>query len=307
MVRTIAWAVLAVALSLGGAGIVGQLSHPPGDSRRAELTWTADQQLGSALDELSAPLTDLGGRVDGLAGDAKDALVAVSAGDGERLRDALERGAQAAAAIDATAAQLRARLVALPGIAPGDVTVYSNDVLVRRGLLSVAVDAVGGLSGEWSRVTARATDAASLTLAIRNHDSTLATAAAAGVKAQWAQAIDRCNQALGILDEIAKMRADFVQAAQGTVLDAWIAVHLRYDQALLALYQALEASGGVRNATVDAAYREQTLALAQLPADNREIIVIVAEVAAGGLNQAVVGIEDARGEIDAAIAAATPS
>ncbi len=245
--------------------------------------------------------------VDALAGDAKQALIAVSSGDAAALKTALQTGSGRSSALDSTITQLRADFGGLPGDGPGAATEYSNAILVRRASLLAALDTVGSLSGQWASVTALGTEASALTEAIRSHDTTLASGAAAGVKAEWAKAVSLCNQALAILAEISTMRSDFVQADQGTVLDDWIAVHLRYDKALLTLYQALQASGGVRNAKVDAAYREQALALAQLPADNRQIVVIISEVAQGGLNQAVVAIEVARGAIDAAIAAAGPS
>jgi len=307
MARTIGWLLLAAILALGGAGLVAQLSHPPGDDRRQELTYAADRALAVQLDGVAGELDDVGGLVDALAEDARTALMAVSSGDDEALTAALDQGAERAAAIDATVVQLRAALASMPGGGADAATQYSGATLVRRAGFLRALDAVGTLSDDWTRVTARSTDAAALTLAIRNHDSTLADAAASGVKARYAQAIKGCNAALAVLDEISQMRADFVQAGEVTVLDDWIARHLRYDKALLALYTALKASGGVRNPDVDAAYREQALALAQLPRDNREIVVIVAEVAAGGLNQAVVAIEDARGQIDEAIAEASPS
>jgi hypothetical protein len=306
LARRVAWTLLAAALAFGGAGLIGQLTHPPGDARREELTWVADNAIAGRLDTLASGLEDVGSLVDALSGDAKDALIAVSSGDGEGLKTALDTGAARAATIDATVSRLRFELAGLPGDSSADTAIYSNATLVRRAELLAALDSVGALSQQWTSVTAHSTDAASLTIAIREHDTTLASAAASGVKAKYPEAIDLCNQALEIIDEIVQMRNDFVQADQGTVLDDWIARHLRYDKALLALYTELKKSGGVRNPRVDAAYREQTLALAELPKDNREIVVIIAEVAQAGLNQAVGAIEEARGRIDTAIAEASP-
>jgi hypothetical protein len=51
---------------------------------------------------------------------------------------------------------------------------------------------------------------------------------------------------------------------------------------------------------VKAAFDELTAAQAVLPPDSRAMIVIMADVARGGLNQAVISIEDARGRLDAA-------
>jgi hypothetical protein len=155
-------------------------------------------------------------------------------------------------------------------------------------------------------VTVKARDAATLTLAIRDHDAAVAAAAASGVKAQYAAAIDQLGRASTLLTQIAQLRKDIVTSTDQTVLDDWIARHDRYDKALLALYQALTSSGGQRNPTVDAAYREENLAREQLPPDNRQIVVIVAEVASSGLTQAVVAIESTRGRIDQALPAVSP-
>jgi hypothetical protein len=307
MLRWFLWLALAVVLALGGAGLVGQLTHPPGDASRGELTWTSDQALGSRLSTISGGLQDIGSLVDALDDDAKAALVAVSSGDADGLQAALDRGAERAKTIDTTAAALRASYAELPGGDPADVTRYSGATLSLRSALGAALEAVGSLSDEWGRVAARTTDAASLTEAIRGHDNTLVDAATAGVKAQYAQAISKCDEALALMNQITIMRNDYVQPGQTTVLDDWIARHLRYDEALLALYDALKASDGKRNATVDAAYKEEEAALADLPADNREIVVIIAQVSQGGLNDAVLAIEFARGQIDAAIEAALPT
>jgi hypothetical protein len=55
---------------------------------------------------------------------------------------------------------------------------------------------------------------------------------------------------------------------------------------------------------VQAARREERIAFEQLPPDRRTIIVIVAEVARGGLTEAVIAIEEAHGRLDAALAEA---
>jgi hypothetical protein len=86
------------------------------------------------------------------------------------------------------------------------------------------------------------------------------------------------------------------------VLDEWIDRNGTYDLALRALYQALvESKGNPQTAKVQAARRAERLAFEQLPPDRRTIIVIVGEAARGGLTQAVVAIEDARGRIEDAL------
>jgi len=59
-------------------------------------------------------------------------------------------------------------------------------------------------------------------------------------------------------------------------------------------------SGGRNTLTVQADYRDEKIAREQLP-NGGAITVIVAEIARGGLNQAVLAIDDARRRIDAAL------
>ena len=90
-----------------------------------------------------------------------------------------------------------------------------------------------------------------------------------------------------------------------TVLDAWVDRNRDYDLALQALYTALDQSGGNPNTVkVQLARAAERRAWEQLPPDRRTIIVIVAEVARGGLTQAVLAIDDTSGRIDDALAEA---
>lgn len=305
--RTIAWLALALALALGGAGLSAQLAHPPGGPNREELTYAADLALKTQLDSLATQLSGVSPLVDGLAEDARAALSAVAAGDGDALQAALSEGTSQAGLAQATVTDVRSTLAGLPGEGHEASTVYANDTLVRRAALLAALDSVGGLGPLWDSVTVRASDAASLIRTIRNHDTTVAAAAAQGVQAKYAAAMTLMTQAGTVLDQIVQLRRQIVAGSDATVLDDWISRNLRHDTALANLYKALKASGGQRNAVVDAAYREETLARQDLPNDNREIVVIVAEVAQAGLDQAVIAIDDARGRIDQALAEVSPS
>jgi hypothetical protein len=305
-VRFVGWIAVAAALALGGAGLIGQLSHPPGDARREELTYTRDVALKTRLDAVAAQLTDVETLVDGLSGDAKSALIAVASGDGSVLRSTLDDGTTRAATAESSVAAIRATFADVPGGDPSAAAEYANATLARRAALLSALDSITGLSDLWGSVTARATDAAALTLAIRSHDATVAAAASLGVQAQYPAAIAKLDAAAALLARIEQIRRTFVSSTDSTVLDDWVARHARYDTALEALYKALRASHGKRNPTVDADYREENLARDALPPDNRAIVVIVAEVSQAGLTQAVLAIEGLRGQIDQALGAVSP-
>ena len=77
-------------------------------------------------------------------------------------------------------------------------------------------------------------------------------------------------------------------------------MHDALDAALRTLYQALVNSGGRINDEVRAAFAAEAEAFQRLPPDSRALVIILAEIGRGGLNQAVITIEQARGELDSA-------
>ena len=86
-----------------------------------------------------------------------------------------------------------------------------------------------------------------------------------------------------------------------STLTNWIDRNAAYDAAVRRLYQALLSSKGRVTDKVRAAFADEQAARRALPADTRALVVIMSEIAQGGLNQAVISIEQARGKIGAAI------
>jgi hypothetical protein len=302
----LAWLALAAALALGGAGLVGELTHPPGGVSREELTYSGDTMLAARLDDASNRLRQIASDVDQMSTDAKSALEDLASADPTALQQALQHGNGIAVVLTTATKDLRDSLAGLPGDEPDAVIRFSNVTLVRRAAIVAALDAAGGLADQWQSVTGRSVDAARLTSLLLDHDKTVAAAISNGLAGEFGSAVTVLATARQTLNQITALRGAFSSGSDVTVLDAWLTSHSRYDDALTALYQALTLSGGKTNLTVQAAYREEKIARTQLPADNRSIIVIVAEFARGGLNQAVLAIEDASGHIDNALAEASP-
>src|SRR5260221_14304427 len=94
--RTIVWGIIAAALALGGAGLVAQLSHPPGGPSRAELTYAADQALGAEIDQAALELQSIEKKVETLASDARSALEAGGGADATTNRRALAKSGKTA-------------------------------------------------------------------------------------------------------------------------------------------------------------------------------------------------------------------
>ncbi|HET7181117.1 MAG TPA: hypothetical protein VFI15_02690 [Candidatus Limnocylindrales bacterium] len=299
--RGIAWAVLLALLAISGAGLLGETFHAPGSPARAELTWNGDSSIDVQLDEATRQLELIAADVNELAADAKTALSEVSSTDASRLRAALEHGGSVVTKIDQAAKHLRTALVGLPGDGPTAALDYSNATLVRRAAILAAIDAASSVANEWQSVTGRAVDAAEVVSLISKHDQTVVSALQLGVDAKYKGTLPILDEALGITEQIHDLRVRLITTTDQTVLDEWVDRNAAYDKALQALYKALVKSKGKLTIEVQAARRDERIAFNNLPPDRRTIIVIVSEVARGGLTQAVLAIESAHGQIDAAL------
>ena len=291
----------AVLIAAAGAGLVGQLSHPPGGPARAELTWAADGPVDARLDAAVAKLTTIEGEIESLSADARRALATLATGDAAGLRTILERGQQTVGTIELAASGLRVDLNGLPGEEADAAFRFSNATLVRRGAVFAAFDATTELASRWAEVGTRGVTAAGLTLTLQEHDRLVAAAAERGRAAAWIEALTLLSQAKAQLDFAAELRTELFPGTTRNVLDDWLDLHARHDDTLTALYEALRASGGVVTTGVRTAYRNELLARNVLPNDAQAIVVITAELARNGLNQAVLAIEAARAQLDQAI------
>ncbi len=300
-----AWAAVLAVMAASAAGLVGAAWHPPGSPARAELTYAGDTALDIRLDAATAVLEQVAADMASLAQEAKVALSEVASPDPTRLREALQRGAESAAAIDAATSELRDSLVGLPGDGPTAALEYDNATLVRRAAILAAIDAAAGLTGRWQQVSGRSADAALLVELIGLHDATVLDAARQGFTNKFAEAAEILDEALLKIEDIELLRVRLIVGSEPTVLDEWIERTGNYDRALRKLYRALDRSGGEQTLAVLSARREERLAFDQLPPDGRTILVIVSEVARSGLIQAVLSIEEASGHVDAALAEAS--
>lgn len=303
--RGAAWTVLLALLAVSGAGLLSQSFHAPGSPARAELTWDGDAAVGARLDAAAQQLQRIASDITALAADAKTALGEVASTDPARLRAALEDGGAIASRIDDQTKALRTSLVGLPGDGPTTAMDYSNPTLVRRAAILAAIDAAAGVASQWQAVTGRAVDAAEVTSLITHHDQTVVSAARLGVAGKYADTLPLLVDALNTADQVHDLRVRLIASTDRTVLDEWIDRNRTYDRALATLYRALVTSKGTITIEVQAARREERIAFGNLPPDRRTIIVIVSEVARGGLTQAVLAIEEAHGRIDAALKGVT--
>lgn len=292
---------LLLAIAFGSAGIVALWAHPPGTAARAELTWKGDAELGHALDASQVDLVSIATATDRLSVLARGAIGALTADDPGPFGAALTEGATVATSIERDSAALRDHLSSLPGAGTFDVLHYAGELTARRLSLITALDATQGLGRSWATLTAGGLRASALLGLLAAHDTTVGTAAAEGRAGTYEAAISTLDTAIAHLDDAVVIRDQLANTTDVSTLDEWIQRNRTYDEALRALYAAFRDSGGVINDAVRAAYVQEGDARAALPPDDRGLVVIIADIGRGGLNQAVIAIDQARARLTLAI------
>ncbi len=303
----LAWLAAAIVIALGAAGIVEALDHLPGGAGRPELTSSADGTVAPDLDAASDELADLIGAVGVLGDDGRSALAALVARNSAELEADIGAGTLQLDAIDAAAARLATRFAASPLTASDRAMRYSPVTIARFEALRSALPAVEPIRAAWERLAGGVVPATELTRHLLAHDEIAGAAIQLGGAGTYDEAIARIDDASAELASARTIRDRLAATVDVATLDTWIARNAAYDDALRDLWGALRESGErVTDAVREAAARERT-AKDLLPPDARALVVILGDVARGGLNQAVITIEDARGRLlEAASLAAAP-
>ena len=291
------WVASALLLSFGTAGIVGGMEHQPGSAARSELTWTADQRLLPLLTGAAIDLSKLTNDVDVLGDEGTRALVAVNGGDTAALQVATNNGDKLLGTIESETAAYRAKLAGLPGVGPGAEGRLGGAALRRYQTLAGALEATGGLSDSWARLTVSSLAAMQLRGTLAEHDQSTVTAARLGTAGKFAQAITQLAKSDAAIAAARRQRDQMSSSVDVSILTAWIDRNAAYDTALRKLYTILRTSRGKATKAVQQAYADEQAARAQLPGDTRGLIVIMSDVARGGLNQAIIAIEEAKGRL----------
>jgi hypothetical protein len=302
----LAWIVAAVIIALGSAGIAGGLDHLPTTGARPELTYGADLEIAPVLDAATGDLRTLSGQVDALAGHGRDALTALVARDTPSLQAAISAGEAQVGTVAASARELRDRLATLPAADATAAARFSPTTLARYATLVAALPAVDALGDDWGRLAAGSVPAIELTEHLAAHDRIAGQAVQQGAAGNYAAAIRTLQAAEAELVSARTVRDQLASRIDTSTLDTWIDRNATYDAAVGDLWAAVLASPTRVTTEVRAAAARERAAKAQLPEDTSALVVILGDVARGGLNQAVIAIEQARGRLlDALAAAAT--
>ncbi len=295
------WISCALLLALGGAGIVTGMQHQPGTASRAELTYGADTRIAPGLAGSADDLRALTADVDGLGNLGTQALAAITGGDIPAMRKSITDGAKIITTIDAKTAALRTRLGTLPGVGPGAEGRLGGVSLLRYRTLTGALDATGGLGDKWATLTSGALAAIQLETSLLDHDTSTAAAAALGKAAKYAEAVKQLATSDAQL-VLARTQRDAMSASVDVgLLTTWIDRNAAYDDALRKVYTLLIASKGKVTKPVQDAYDALKVATSGLPGDTRGLVIIMSDIARGGLNEAVISIEEAKGRLSDAV------
>jgi hypothetical protein len=303
LVMGIAWVAIAAAIAFGSAGLIAALNPPPIAAGRLELTYETDAQLAPALDAATEQLRILSSQVDALSGTTRDALTQLAAEDRQALDDSIAQGTLDLADVQATANTLRQALTGLPHTGDDWPLYVSTDLRRRYVQLAGTAGLTAGLEDEWARFTGRALAASRVVTLLTRHDEETAAAARSGADAKYREALDGLAKSDATIAEARELRDQLAPTTDVVTLTSWLDRNADYDAALRHLYETLiDSNGEVTNAVRRAFDREQA-ARSALPADTRGLIVILSDVAQGGLNDAVISIEEARGAIAEALEA----
>jgi len=301
----ILWVGLVVLIGFAAAGLVAALDHPAGTAARADLTAAGDAQVTPLLDFASSNIGTISDEVDQLAEQARAALASLNGGDDSTTQAALAKGNELLKEIGDRTTVVRASLESVPYVGTPTASLSISDpVAARHAALLDALASTDGLRDAWVRLTTGSVSATRMGALLAAHDQLVGQAALLGTQARYTDAIKLIDQAGQQLAAARALRDQLASTVDVSVLDEWIALNQQYDTALRRLYKAISTVRGRVTTEVRDAIDAERAAKARLPADTRGLVVIMADIGRGGLNQAVIAIEEARGELDAAIATA---
>lgn len=295
------WTIVVGLVALGIAGIVAWLDNPPGEGGRPELTWAGDAAVAGQLDAAVADILGIADDMERLGVLGRGSLAALTTRDFDLLDLTIASGTVAVTAIRDESAALRDKLLAMPLAEPDARLHNSAATLDRYARLVAAVDATNGVAGSWTRLVQGSLSAARLTALLDGHDELIVSAIEAGVTGGWTTALERIDAATALLVEADELRVELENTVDVGTLNEWLRRNREYDVALRALYVVSARTPTRVTPEIRAALAAEKAARDALPRDTANLGIILAEIARGGLNQAVIGIEEARAQLALAL------
>jgi hypothetical protein len=303
IVLAVAWFAAVVLIAFGAAGIVAGMDAPATTGAYPWQTSRDDVPVSQRLDAVAADLEQVSLQLDALGTQARGALSALASNDHDRATTALQTGDGLVADIKQRSAAIAEALAAVPLVGTPEAEYRLGPaVRERHALLVAALAETRDLDLEWARLATGSAAAARMSTLLANHDETALKAAAQGRRANYAEALTILDDADAIIADARRLRDQLAATVDVATLDDWLDRSADYDKALRELYAALRKSDGRVNAAVRGAITAERKARDRLPADTRGLVVIMSDIGRGGMNGAVIAIEQARGEMADALA-----
>ena len=292
------WVVAAIVIALGAAGLVAAMEPGPDRPVVPGLTYPDDPAVTTRLDADERDLLALADDVDALGTQARGALAAMVSGRPDTVDAAVAAGKSLLVGIGDRTQAIRTSLGTVPFVRAADADLHvSPEVRRRYTRLVAALKTTDGLEAAWDQLTSGAAAAGRLSAQLAEHDRLVGTAAEQGRAAKYKTAIATLATAADTLKASRALRDVLVKTVDVTVLDQWLDRNADYDTALAGLYKALSSVGGKVTDKVRQAIADEKAARARLPPDARAMVVIMADIGQGGLNRAVITIEQAKADL----------
>ena len=297
-----AWLFAAALIALGAAGVVAGMDTPSTNGTdRSGRTGHGDAVADAALEAIEADLHSLSASVGSLGEQARVILASMASNETDAVDTATATGTQLVADIKTQTDGIRDALDRMP-IVGSRAAAYelSPETVDRYQGYVDGLKTTQTIDSAWTNLTVGALSANRLSALLAAHDQAVVDAAAAGRKAQYPTALKHLDDADKAIADAKTLRDRLKATVDVSTLDAWLDRSHAYDVALRALYEAVRS--GASTATIRAAVDKEQAAKDRLPPDTRSLVLIMADIGHGGINDAAIDIEQAKADLDEALA-----
>ena len=183
--------------------------------------------------------------------------------------------------------------------------VHGGTLVADWRQLCLSLDSVEPLRGHWTAMVDGSKVAMGVADGLAEHDRLAQEALQLATQGRYLEALARLDQAAKALDGARKLGAGLALVGRDvSTLNQWLERIDAMDAALETLWQEMITSGGRITAQVTAALKAVTEAQALLPGSGTILSVVLYELAGDLLNEGI-SIEQARGQLGAALATLT--
>jgi hypothetical protein len=296
------WLLAATLIALGAAGVVAGMDTPPAPGvDRTGRTGHGDALVDASLDPIEADMRELSGAVAALGEQGRVILASLSTNDTDPIDAAMVTGTQLVADIAARTERIRDALTTVPIVGSRAAAYELSPATVERyTAYAGALPAPDAMEGAWTRLTVGALSASRLSGLLATHDEAVVDAAADGRKADYSKALAHLDDADAAIADARTLRDRIKATVDVTTLDQWLDRSEAYDKALRDLYVAVRR--GSSTDTIRTLMEREQRAKDRLPPDTRSLVLIMADIGQGGINEAAIDIEQAHTDLEEALA-----